>query len=76
MAKIRGTVIIDNDACKGCQLCTVACPSHVLGMSKTVNGKGYYHTAIIDAEACTGCANCALVCPDTVITVYRENNKH
>jgi len=71
MAKARGLVDIDSEACKGCQLCTVACPQQVLGMSKKVNGKGYYHSEMINPEACTGCTNCAMVCPDAVITVYR-----
>jgi 2-oxoglutarate ferredoxin oxidoreductase subunit delta len=71
MAKARGLVEIDNEACKGCQLCTVACPNQVLGMSKDVNAKGYYHSEMVNPEACTGCTNCAQVCPDAVITVYR-----
>ncbi len=71
MAKVRGFVEIDKEACKGCQLCNVACPHQVLGMSKNVNSKGYYPAEMINPEACTGCTNCAVVCPDTVITVYR-----
>lgn len=75
MAKLKGTLVIDYEACKGCQLCNVACPHGVLGMSKAVNGKGYHHSIMINADACTGCANCAMVCPDVVITVYREKKE-
>ena len=71
MAKARGLIEIDSEACKGCELCSVACPQHVIAMSKTVNSKGYYHAEMINPEACTGCTSCALVCPDAVITVYR-----
>ena len=35
--KIVGTLVIDQDRCKGCGLCVVACPSDVIGLSKGVN---------------------------------------
>jgi len=75
MARPRGLVVIDIEACKGCELCAVACPQKVLGMSKNVNAKGYYHSEVVNPEACTGCTNCAVVCPDAVITVYRVKDK-
>ena len=71
MAKIRGAVVIDNDRCKGCELCVYACPTNVLAMHKNVNIKGYNYAYMANWEACTGCMNCSMVCPDTVITVYR-----
>lgn len=70
MASIRGTVDIQIEKCKGCELCVVACPQETLGMSKDINLQGY-HYAVIIQDNCTGCTNCALVCPDGVITVYR-----
>lgn len=71
---IRGTVKIDIETCKGCELCIKACPQGSLGMSKEINKKGYHHAVLIQ-DNCTGCVNCALVCPDAVITVYRETKK-
>lgn len=71
MAKVKGTVIIDIERCKGCELCVGACPTQVLRLAKGVNGKGYHFAYMEHPEACTGCNNCALVCPDAVITVYR-----
>lgn len=71
MAKTKGYVIIDKEACKGCDICVDACPTDVLLLSKNVNGKGYRFSEMVNVEACTGCTSCALVCPDTVITVYR-----
>jgi 2-oxoglutarate ferredoxin oxidoreductase subunit delta len=71
---IRGTVKIDIETCKGCELCIKACPQGSLGMSKDINSKGYHHAVLIQ-DNCTGCVNCALVCPDAVITVYRETKK-
>jgi 2-oxoglutarate ferredoxin oxidoreductase subunit delta len=66
----RGTVVIDVEACKGCDLCIDACPPGVLVMTKdTVNGRGYRFPLL--SEGCTGCAACAQVCPDFVFQVYK-----
>lgn len=68
---IRGTVIIDGEICKGCELCIVACPQESLALSKNINKQGYRYAELIQ-DNCTGCINCALVCPDVAITVYRQ----
>ncbi|MDD2964095.1 MAG: 4Fe-4S dicluster domain-containing protein [Bacteroidales bacterium] len=70
MAKITGDIVIDIERCKGCEVCTTACPQEVIAMSKEVNSKGYNYAIKVNAN-CIGCANCAVVCPDGVITVYR-----
>jgi 2-oxoglutarate ferredoxin oxidoreductase subunit delta len=70
MASVRGTVEINLETCKGCELCIDACPQESLAMSKEINKQGY-HYAVLVQDNCTGCVNCALVCPDAVITVYR-----
>ena len=72
MAKIKGTVVIDTEHCKGCNVCVVSCPCGVLGLSSQVNGKGYNYCYMVTPDACTGCASCAIICPDTCITVYRQ----
>ena len=74
MAKVRGTIVVDNERCKGCDICVVSCPARVLELSPEVNGKGYHYTRMINPEACTGCVSCAIVCPDSCITVYRATN--
>ncbi len=71
MAKVKGTIVVDVERCKGCELCVTACPTQVIQMSKEVNAKGFNYSQAANWEACTGCANCAMVCPDMVITVYR-----
>jgi 2-oxoglutarate ferredoxin oxidoreductase subunit delta len=68
---IRGTVIIDTEICKGCELCISACPQESLALSSHINRKGYRFAALVK-DNCTGCVNCAIVCPDTAITVYRQ----
>ena len=71
MAKVRGAIVVDTERCKGCNLCVVACPTDVIELNETVNGKGYNPAYPARHDACTGCMNCATVCPDMCITVYR-----
>ncbi|MSO38298.1 MAG: 4Fe-4S dicluster domain-containing protein [Acidimicrobiia bacterium] len=66
----RGTVIIDTEICKGCELCIEACPPRVLTMSSVVNRLGYQYPELQDG--CTGCAACQLFCPDFVFEVFRR----
>jgi 2-oxoglutarate ferredoxin oxidoreductase subunit delta len=65
----RGTLVIDEQRCKGCELCVAACPPRVLVMSHKVNEMGYRYPVLNDG--CTGCTACQLVCPDFVFSVYR-----
>jgi 2-oxoglutarate ferredoxin oxidoreductase subunit delta len=65
----RGTLVIDVDKCKGCELCIAACPPNVLAMSTDVNAIGYRYPEL--TPGCTGCTACQLVCPDFVFSVYR-----
>lgn len=68
----RGTVVIDLNRCKGCELCTTVCPQHVLQMADSFNARGYRPVQLVDPESkCTGCALCTVICPDAVLTVYR-----
>lgn len=65
----RGTVTMEPERCKGCELCIPACPPQVLTMSEGVNRMGF-HVPELHA-GCTGCAACLLVCPDFVFEVFR-----
>lgn len=71
MAKVKGTIVVDTERCKGCEICVISCPTNVIAMSQEVNGKGYHFAYLADEDGCTGCTNCGIVCPDGVITVYR-----
>ena len=76
MAKIYGAVDINEERCKGCDLCVVACPCDVLQLQPVeVNNRGYHFAYAANAEKCIGCAACATVCPDGCITVYRAVEK-
>ncbi len=74
MAKVKGTIVVDIERCKGCGLCPPACPTNVISLAKEVNAKGFHYAYMANPDECTGCVNCALVCPDAVITVYRKKN--
>jgi len=70
---MRGTIIIDENRCKGCELCVSVCPKGVIGMADRFTPRGYRPSVLIDPDGlCTGCLLCATICPDVAITVYRE----
>lgn len=72
MAKVRGAVVVNEDRCKGCDLCVKSCPAKVLALKATeVNNRGYHFAYMQNPDACVGCQSCALVCPDACIEVYR-----
>lgn len=68
----KGKVTFNQDICKGCELCTVACPVKIIVMDKkNINAKGYHPATVLEMDKCIGCGNCAIMCPDSVITVER-----
>ena len=71
----KGRVVIEVDRCKGCTLCTTACPQDILFMDDDrLNARGYHPVQLIDPRGrCTGCGLCAVICPDASITVYRTS---
>ena len=65
----RGTLTIDAERCKGCELCIPACRPGVLAMSSALNGRGFAYPELL--PGCTGCSACQLVCPDFCFEVFR-----
>jgi 2-oxoglutarate ferredoxin oxidoreductase subunit delta len=63
---------IDEARCKGCGLCTIACPKKLVTMSDTPNNQGFTVAVFSDPEKCTGCSLCAEMCPDVAICVFKE----
>ncbi len=68
----KGQIIIDEDMCKGCSLCTYYCPVNILELDASrTNKRGYTPLIVTDKDKCIACGFCAIMCPDSVITVER-----
>jgi len=67
----KGRIKINPELCKGCMLCTRACPKGIIRRGDVFNCKGYYVMVCNGCERCTGCAMCAQVCPDAAIEVWK-----
>lgn len=65
-------ITIDESRCKGCGLCTIACPKALVTLSKAPNNMGFTVAVLEDSENCTGCTLCAEMCPDVAISVFKE----
>jgi 2-oxoglutarate ferredoxin oxidoreductase subunit delta len=68
---MKGYIEVNQELCKGCQICEAFCPKELISASGKVNSSGYVSVAFADNGECTGCAICALVCPEVAIEVYR-----
>ncbi len=63
---------ISETRCKGCGLCTIACPKKLVSLSDTPNSLGFTVAVFAGSVLCTGCTLCAEMCPDVAITVFKE----
>jgi len=68
---MKGYIVIDQELCKGCEICISFCPKGAISQSDTLNSAGYLPAVFSDNGNCTGCAACALVCAEVAIEVYR-----
>ena len=74
---------IDENRCKGCNLCTKVCPYHIFKEGKRPNRKGIVIPELDRPERCTNCrlqklygrtlcGVCQLTCPDQAIHWVEE----
>lgn len=68
----RVMIEIDEDLCKGCEICVAFCPKDVLEMSDKFNKKGVHPPRVAREEECNLCGNCMLYCPDLAVVVAEE----
>ena len=64
MAKL----LIDEDKCKGCKLCVLACPKKALSDADHRNSKSFIPVQV-DEDKCTHCGICYTICPDYVFEI-------
>jgi len=65
-------LVLDRERCKGCLICTSACPKGLLQKGSEFNSKGYFTVYLEDEELCKGCALCAEMCPDIAIEIWAQ----
>jgi 2-oxoglutarate ferredoxin oxidoreductase subunit delta len=64
---------VNDDWCKGCNLCIISCPRQALIFSERFNKRGIHPPELVDPNRCNNCRMCELVCPDFAITVVDEH---
>jgi len=74
MGRKRYIVTVDNDRCKGCELCVSVCPRKLFSMSPRLNRRGQHYAQITPLQECIGCAQCSDICPDAAIEIDEETD--
>ncbi|MCJ7605388.1 MAG: 4Fe-4S binding protein [Dehalococcoidales bacterium] len=65
MTPNRYCAVVDEDKCKGCQICIDRCPFEAIEMRKSESSKRY--KAYVVPEKCKGCGLCIIKCPQSVM---------
>jgi 2-oxoglutarate ferredoxin oxidoreductase subunit alpha len=58
---------IDEELCKGCNICVEMCKRGVFEVSSQLNRRGYYIPVPSSPEQCNLCGLCELLCPELAI---------
>ncbi len=62
-------VWVNQNRCKGCDICVSHCPAGVLGMRSDPHRVLGKVIEVVHPESCIGCCACELHCPDFAIYV-------
>jgi 2-oxoglutarate ferredoxin oxidoreductase subunit delta len=71
--KAAKKIIIDDQFCKGCNLCIEICPRKVFSGGNKRSRAGYSMPQAADPGKCSVCFLCEMICPDLAVTVIEEN---
>jgi 2-oxoglutarate ferredoxin oxidoreductase subunit delta len=66
---------VNEDWCKGCNICIERCPVAALEESDTLNKRGIRPPKLKQVNECNDCRLCELLCPDMAIMVVRKEKK-
>jgi 2-oxoglutarate ferredoxin oxidoreductase subunit delta len=66
---------VNEDWCKGCNICIERCPVAALEESDTLNKRGIRPPKLKKVNECNDCRLCELLCPDMAIMVVRGEKK-
>ena len=69
---INWRIEINENLCKGCEICIEFCPVKLFTLSDKLNRKGYYLPVLHPEIKCTGCRLCELLCPELAIVLTGE----
>ena len=65
-------VHINENLCKGCDICVEFCPKEVFEASSEVGARGYFVPVVKKPENCSACMLCEHLCPELAVTVIAE----
>ena len=66
-------VEINQDRCKGCDLCLNLCPAKVFQETKEINKKGFKSRTPALMDKCTNCGLCQYFCPEAAISLKKPS---
>ena len=68
-------IFIDEELCKGCEICIYVCPKGVYKMTDKVNSKGFNVVGAAFPEKCIECRLCEMSCPDLALYIEVSGKK-
>ena len=66
---------VNDDWCKGCNICIERCPVEALEQSDKLNKRGVRPPKLKQVNECNDCRLCELLCPDMAIMVVPGKKK-